>query len=349
MEQAKLPQGAAVIPVILSSDKTELTTHTGKQTCYPVYMTIGNIPKHLRRQSSTRSWRLLAYLPTGKVDGTAYSASVARKLRAQLFHKCMSVICASLFQPATDGEIMVDSEGVSRSCHPVLAAYAADYPEQCLITAVRYGRACPVCDILHDDFDKDEAGELRDQRDTIATIEYARGQSSNQGHKIWKDAGLNNIPDPFWKSWAHANIHEAMSSDVLHQLVQGMGKHLIEWLIGLVEDEDELDARFQRIPLATGLRHFRDGISGLSNVSGSEHKAIYAQVLGCVHGIVPNDAVRAATSLLDFIYIAQYECHSDDSLETLSTALSNFHEFKDIFKTNGVRSGEPLSSCDCCF
>ncbi|KAH7098536.1 hypothetical protein BKA62DRAFT_810670 [Auriculariales sp. MPI-PUGE-AT-0066] len=322
--EIQLPTGATVVPIILSTDKTELTTFTGKQTCYPVYMTVGNIPKHLRRQPSTRAWRLLAYLPTGKI------------------------ICKPLFGPAKSGEVMIDSEGVVRTYHPVLAAYAADYPEQCLITCTRYGQACPVCDVLVEDFDKNEAGEPRHQGDTLATIEHARTLSAKDRDATLQAAGLNNVPDPFWKEWPHANVHAAMASDVLHQLVQGMGKHLVEWIIELVDDEDELDARFQRLPRATGLRHFRDGITILSNVSGQEHKAIYAQLIGCIHGLVPDDAVRAACALLDFIYIAQYECHSEDTLNSLSTSLSNFHEFKDVFQQHGIRADFKLPKLHAC-
>ncbi|KAH7101919.1 hypothetical protein BKA62DRAFT_618075 [Auriculariales sp. MPI-PUGE-AT-0066] len=346
--QAKLPCGATTIPIILATDKTELTSFTGKQTCYPVYMTIGNIPKHLRRQPSMRSWRLLAYLPTGKVDGTIFSANTARKLRAQLFHRCMTLVCKPLFEPANKGEVFIDSHGVARTCYTILVAYAADYPEQCLIACVRYGQACPICDTLLADFDKDEPGDLRSQEDTIATIDFARQQSAQESNATLKAAGLTNVPEPFWKMWPHANIHAAMSSDVLHQLVQGMGKHLVSWLIELVDDEDELDARFQRIPYATGLRRFRDGISTLSNVSGTEHKAIYAQLLGCIHGIVPDDAVRAACALLDFIYVAQYECHSDDTLTSLSTALSDFHEYKKVFKEHNIRSDFNLPKLHAC-
>ncbi|KAH7097851.1 hypothetical protein BKA62DRAFT_674734 [Auriculariales sp. MPI-PUGE-AT-0066] len=329
--QAKLPRGATTIPIILATDKTELTSFTGKQSCYPVYMTIANIPKHLRRQPSTRAWRLLAYLPTGK-----------------LFHQCMTMICQPLFEPAKHGEELVDAQGVVRTCHTILAAYAADYPEQCLVTCVRYGQACPICDTLLPDFDKDEKGEMHDQADTLATIQHARAEGAQDRDETLKAAGLTNVPDPFWKGWTHANVHAAMSSDVLHQLVQGMGKHLVEWLIELTTDEDELDARFQRIPYATGLRHFRDGISALSNVSGTEHKAIYAQLLGCIHGIVPDDAVRAACSLLDFIYVAQYECHSDDSLKGLEDALSNFHMYKSVFSLHNVRKDFNLPKLHAC-
>ena len=36
--------GVTILPVILSSDKTQLTVFRGK-TAYPIYLTIGNIPK----------------------------------------------------------------------------------------------------------------------------------------------------------------------------------------------------------------------------------------------------------------------------------------------------------------
>jgi hypothetical protein len=38
--------GVTIIPVIISSDKTQVTLFCNK-TAYPVYMTIGNIPKEI--------------------------------------------------------------------------------------------------------------------------------------------------------------------------------------------------------------------------------------------------------------------------------------------------------------
>ncbi|KAF8869819.1 hypothetical protein BD779DRAFT_1479404 [Infundibulicybe gibba] len=52
--QEKIDQekpGGTIIPVIISSDKTQLTTFCGKQA-YPVYLTIGNIPKDIRKKPS---------------------------------------------------------------------------------------------------------------------------------------------------------------------------------------------------------------------------------------------------------------------------------------------------------
>ncbi|EJD33325.1 hypothetical protein AURDEDRAFT_77066 [Auricularia subglabra TFB-10046 SS5] len=321
--QLLLPDGATLLSIILSSDKTELTSFTGKRSCYPVYLTIGNISKHLRGQPSMRAHRLLAYLPTGHVDESSMSEANARRLRAALFHHCMRKICSSLFDPAARGVLLADSFGVVRDCYPVLAAYVADYPEQCLVTCVRYGEACPRCDILKAQFDKNIVGELRHQDDTLATISHANQHSGAAKAEILDDAGLNDVQRPFWSDWPHANIHAAITSDVLHQLVQGVGKHVVQWLLALAPKR-ELDARIRRLPPTHGLRHFSDGITHLSKIQGAEHKAIFAQILGCVHGIVPDDAVRAATALFDFIYIAQYLCHSDETLEQLQESIRLF-------------------------
>jgi hypothetical protein len=57
--------GATVIPIILSSDKMQLTHFRSKST-YPVYMSIGNIFKDIRSKPTQRAQMLLVI----HVDGT---------------------------------------------------------------------------------------------------------------------------------------------------------------------------------------------------------------------------------------------------------------------------------------
>ncbi|EJD33149.1 hypothetical protein AURDEDRAFT_177772, partial [Auricularia subglabra TFB-10046 SS5] len=64
--QGQIRVGGTVIPILLSTDKTQLTAFSGEHTAYPVYMSIGNIAKHVRRQPSLRAFRLIGYLPTLK-------------------------------------------------------------------------------------------------------------------------------------------------------------------------------------------------------------------------------------------------------------------------------------------
>ncbi|KAG9091248.1 hypothetical protein FRC07_011886, partial [Ceratobasidium sp. 392] len=54
-----LDEYGTVIPVIISSNKTKLTNFSGDKKAHPVYLTIGNLPKRLRRRTSKRANILL--------------------------------------------------------------------------------------------------------------------------------------------------------------------------------------------------------------------------------------------------------------------------------------------------
>jgi hypothetical protein len=47
--------------------------------------------------------------------------------------------------------------------------------------------------------------------------------------------------------------------------------------------------------------------------------------------------IRAVRALLDFLYLAQYPVHTDETLELLEDSLIQFHENKDIFIDLGLR------------
>jgi hypothetical protein len=121
---------------------------------------------------------------------------------------------------------------------------------------------------------------------------------------------------------------------------QGVTEHLTGWLRNLIGDV-ELDARFKRLPPAHGVRQFKSGISGLTQVSGPEHKDICKELLGCLLGSssIPLGAIRASRALLDFLYLAQYPSHSDETLAYLQSALDEFHADKEVFINLDARLG----------
>ncbi|KLO04335.1 hypothetical protein SCHPADRAFT_798623, partial [Schizopora paradoxa] len=104
--QEQLPEGATVVPIILGSDKTQLSVFTGDKSSWPVYITIGNIPKADRRCPSKRTQTLLGYLPVTKLK--IFSKKETRKFEIyRLFHRCMRIILGPLYSKGRQATEMV--------------------------------------------------------------------------------------------------------------------------------------------------------------------------------------------------------------------------------------------------
>ncbi|KAI0737930.1 hypothetical protein C8Q80DRAFT_1222642 [Daedaleopsis nitida] len=322
-ELEKTRPGATIIPVIISSDKTQLTL-IGNKTAYPVYMTIGNLPKDIRCKPSRRGQILLAYLPTSRLLHITNKAARRRTL-ANLFHACMTP----------------SGVGLVYRGHPLLAVYVGDYPEQLLVTGGKHGE-CPKCPIPRDEVGNDTnlSRPLRNLEKILQAL-----ASIDEGPRVFtqacRDAGIKPLFHPFWEELPYTNIFYAITPDILHQLYQGVVKHLVAWLKEAYGPA-EIDARCRRLPPNHNLRHFSKGISSLSRVTGKEHQDISRILLGLIIGLPLSNGVssarlvRATRALLDFLYLAQYPTHTSRTLDLLGEALKSFHANKEIFVDLGI-------------
>ncbi|KAI0712890.1 hypothetical protein C8Q72DRAFT_787768 [Fomitopsis betulina] len=329
--------GATIIPVILSSDKTQLTSFRNK-TAYPVYLTIGNLAKEIRRKPSHRGQILLAYLPTSRLEHIKNKAARRRTL-ANLFHACMSMVTEPLRVAGVDGVPMASGDGIVRRCHPILVIYVGDYPEQVLVTGT-YTGDCPICKCPHDELGTYPCPyDYRDLDEALDALAFA---GTGEYNHACGDAGIKPIQHPFWEKLPYVDIYRAITPDILHQLHQGVIKHLLAWLTDII-GKHEINARVKCLPPNHGIHIFQKGISGLTRVTGTEHKQIARFILGLVidvrlpHGESTEDLVSATKSLLDFLHIAQYSVHSSTTLDTLERTLSDFHARKSIFISLGAR------------
>jgi Plavaka transposase len=164
--EARRP-GATIIPIIISSDKTQLTVFRGK-TAYPVYMTIGNIPKDIRRKPSRSAQMLIGYIPTSKLEGITNKAARRRAL-ANMFHSCMEKVLNPICLYGETGLVMMSGDGTWRRCHPIFATFVGDYPEQTLVTCTFNGR-CPKCLVPPDQLGEYNHFPPRDHAEAIDTI-----------------------------------------------------------------------------------------------------------------------------------------------------------------------------------
>ncbi|KAG1816374.1 uncharacterized protein BJ212DRAFT_1446932 [Suillus subaureus] len=207
--------GGTIVPIIISSDKMQVTMFR-------------NIPKELHHKPSSGSHVLLAYLPTSCLKHITNKVSHCRAI-VNLYHMCLHCVLAPLIPARTEGISMCSSDGACCHCHPIFASFVSDYPEQLLTTGVKFGE-CPKCDVNAKDTGSNtmqfHLQKLSEVLDALAAF--------NDGNLVFvcacAAAGIRPIIHPFWEDLPFTNIFRAITPDVLHQLYQGLIKHLLSWL-----------------------------------------------------------------------------------------------------------------------
>jgi len=331
-----------VLPIIVSTDKTQLMVFGGKQA-YPVYMTIGNIPKEICWKPSRGAQMLIAYIPTTKLKGIASKAGHRRAL-TNLFHGCMRTLLGPLALYGETGLPMMSGDGVWCRCYPILASFVGDYPEQVLVTCTYYSE-CPKCKVPCD-----ELGDLGsflscDLGKAHRTYRLADG-NVRTFHAACRDNGIKPVFHPFWESLPLVNIYLSITPNILHQLLQGVVKHLVAWLSNpLVFGQQNIDAQCHLMPPNHQIVLFPRGVTTLARVTGKEHKNMCRILLGLIvnlritGGSSSARVLKAMRGLLDFLYLAQLPSQTTDMIARLEGSLVAFHANKDVFVDLGVRDG----------
>lgn len=179
----------------------------------------------------------------------------------------MSEILKPLIEAGNDGVEMTCADSYIHRIFPILAAYVADFPEQCLVACCKES-LCPCCKV-----GTKERGEVVTSQDSVEKFD---------------DLGLRVVYEPFWKALPHTDIFQTFTPDILHQLHKGVFKdHLVNWCTSIVGTA-ELDAQFKAMNNHAGLRHFKKGVSFVSQWTGAEHKQMQRIFVGVMAGAGTN-------------------------------------------------------------
>ena len=297
-------------------------------------MTIGNIPKHIRRKPSQRAWVLLAYLPASRMSHI-HNKAARRRVVANVYHACLRRILNPLKGAGQAGVEMSTADGDVRRTHPLVASLSMDYPEQMLTTGQKAGE-CPTCEVPADKLGDgpDVQWPLHNLEHIGEALDLADGPAT-EFRRACSEAGIKPIYKPWWHGFPYCNIFLAIAPDILHQLLQGLIMHVITWII-LAYGATEIDARCRRMPPNHGARFFANGISTLSHLTGHERQDICRILLGLIidlplpGGGSPVQLVCAVRAVLDFLYLAEYPAHTSKTLDLMDDALRCFHANKGV-------------------
>ena len=354
-------EGATVVPLVIASDKTQVTNHQGDLAAHAVYLTIGNLPGYVRNANNRPGSILLALLPVVKEgDG---------ELRSRVFHECLRI----LFDPvmiAADGEgLDIEcADGWTRRCFPVIAAMAIDHEEQVKVTGVKSNQHCTMCKVAPTEREDLEGwAPWRTHKDTQQQHERQRSSKISKTDGSW----VHDV-DCFAFGHRYVNIHTTLMVDLLHQLLKGVLMHTVKWVQDLLEDEmpqrktkriksvvesisnrgtkhrngskqivrDIVDKRFATVPSYSKLRVFRH-YSTVTQWTGKEQKSLLRQVVPVFSPLLEEvgalHALRFLRAVVDFILLASYRSHDDDTLRFMTLALYRMNQYKEVFRK--YRSG----------
>ncbi|KAI6097698.1 hypothetical protein EDD16DRAFT_1697820 [Pisolithus croceorrhizus] len=299
--------GAMFVPIILGSDKTRVSVATGNNEYYPLYISAGNVHNGMRHAHG-EAVSLLGFLSIPKTDKEFEADPEFRTFWRHLFHTSLEAIFHSMRPAMMKPQYVKCADG--HYCRAIygLGPYIADYPEQALL----------ACILLMDSF---------------------------ASHVLWQKYGIVDDILPFTASFPHANIHELIAPDILHQIIKGTFKdHLVSWVETYLKKHykndfaavlADIDRRIAVVPPFPGLRCFSQGY-GFKQWTGNDSKALMKVYLPAIAGYVPNEMLQALSAFMDFCYIVHQSSlaegiHSDGISIPRIHALQHYHEAIELF------------------
>jgi len=335
----QIPNGATLLGVVLSSDKTNISVMTGNRMAHPLLISLANIDPDIRSKGSLHAHVLLALL---LVASFLHPKTRIRSLLSdRLIHESLDFMLKPLKSAASVGIMMSDPIGSLRYCFTPLVAYIADTPEQTLLACVS-PKASPISTATHKEFGESQLYPLRTAAKTLGDIEHACSEADPDDWesflKVARRYYLNGVHRPFWRNWALCDPLIFFNPEVLHHFHRLFWDHDLQWCL-VVVGADEIDFRISLIQVAVGYHSFEEGISKLKQVTGRDHRAVQRYIIGVITGAIPPKFLVAIRALLDFRYLAQMPRFDDKVLDRIKASLRTFHENKSAIISAGGRRG----------
>ncbi|KAK1235358.1 hypothetical protein PQX77_001424 [Marasmius sp. AFHP31] len=357
------------------SDSTHLAQF-GTASLWPIYLFFGNVSKYARTCQSTRSAQQIAYVPSSrfiklpKLFQDTYRQFYNSPATKEVLTHCKRELMQAVWFLLLDedfrhawvyGLLILCADGVLRRIFPRFFSYSADYPEQVLLSSLKFiGKClCPRC-LIHGD----EVSGLGTSRDFWIRQHRIRIDSSKVQNRIIKtrrwifqkgfsvaSKGIKAVLDPFSQVLIKnafstillplgVNHFQLHAPDKLHQFDIGGWKsafaHLIRMLESLGRKDrkskgliDALDERFRHMETFRkgGIRRFCDNVSEMKKMAARNYINILKCAIPCFEGLFPEPDEPAVLDLLfDMLVFNSYaslRLHTDSTVRSFKTATKN--------------------------
>ncbi|KIO22230.1 hypothetical protein M407DRAFT_79461, partial [Tulasnella calospora MUT 4182] len=245
-----------------------------------------------------------------------------------------------------------DADGWWRKVLTVIMAYLADLEEQWLVLCLSKNR-CPHCLAGYHDLDNPGKCAARTAKSILQIIKGVQetlpsGYTAYQFVKAAQKEGLCGVERPFWinlEAELGVDLCHTLCSDLLHGCHKFWHDHIVKWTTNVI-GKAEMDSRLRSQPHQSGFRSFPSGISRISQWTCRQTRDLQKIFLPAIIGApshtpsLANRMLRANRAALDYIQIAQYPCHTDKTLEELTTSINEWQDGKWVFVENGGRKGD---------
>ncbi len=198
--------------------------------------------------------------------------------------------------------------------------------------------------------------ENLDKTWSIWTHAFTRNQQRQQrkNNMIENDSAWIHSVKNF--AWSHMfiNIHETMMINVLHQLLKEIILYLMLWLSQIINESVCTSRRRKEIRLALNdasetaqlnqrfrvILSFKDmkkfvKYSMIKQWTDADWKSIVCQLISVIASLLitkASAAVHFAWAVINFVILAQYHLHDEETLQYLEHALFRLNKLKNVFR-----------------
>ncbi|KAI6013169.1 hypothetical protein BKA83DRAFT_4500450 [Pisolithus microcarpus] len=314
--QSKLPPGATLCGVILSSDKTHITNMCHGKVTHPLLISLANIKMAMWNKASSHAFLLNALLPV--IEFIHPIHRMCSVLEAHLFHECLDIVLQPLKTAAQIRQMMSDPAGNLCHCFMPLATYIVDAPEACMLACV-CGKTSLVTMASYKDFGNAFWHECHTGVRMLSQLSHIQCDPNDIERYFTqcKEFRLSSIVEPFWWNWPLSDPANFLTPELLHHWHQKFWDHNVQWCKNALSTP-ELDFHYSILHPIVGMHHVKDSITALK-----QHFMV--AVIG---GATSQDVVIKVCALMDFQYLAQAPRITLIIQDKIHTSLLEFHDHK---------------------